>query len=146
MVTRSTTNSSGAEARQLLRTHVGDDHTDQERDQRDDGDGRDAGLVDMAGNRNRPQPPRRAQRAACRHGDTADECESTGQIIPAADDPASERFDRFFDVMRPRESRMWQRRRITQSRLDQVQLIRRGAHEIHLRPRQPWHAARNRAA
>ena len=49
----------GAEPRELLRPQIGDDHADQKGDQRDDGNGRDAGFVDMPRNRRyaqRPQP------------------------------------------------------------------------------------------
>ena len=55
----------GAELAQLLRAHVRQDHRDQEGDQRHDRNRGDAGVVDMACDRDRP--PVAADAAAPRH-------------------------------------------------------------------------------
>ena len=83
----------GAELLQLLRAHVRDDHADQERDQRDDGNRGDAGVVDMPRDGGRPQALAARECAAQRDDDAPEKREARARIAPAAHDLAAERLD-----------------------------------------------------
>ena len=65
----------GAESRELLRPQIGDDHADQERDERDDRNRRDAGFVDMPRKRRYAQRPRARESLAEDRHDAAEEVE-----------------------------------------------------------------------
>jgi hypothetical protein len=74
----------GAEILQLLSAHVGNDHADQEGDQRHDRNGGDAGVVDVASDRGGPQPARTYQRPQRGHAQMTEEGQRAERIVPAA--------------------------------------------------------------
>jgi len=83
----------GAEALQLLRAHVRDDDADEEPDQRDDRNRRDARVIHMAGDGDRPQPLRLEHRPRGGRDDAAGKIEGGDHVTPATDDLAPECFD-----------------------------------------------------
>ena len=72
----------GAEPAQLLGAHVGDDDADEESDQRRDGHGRDARIVDMPGDGDRPQTLQAGGSPANRREDPAEKRQRGHQVAP----------------------------------------------------------------
>ena len=78
----------------LLGGDVGDDQRDEERDQGNDGNGGDAGLVDVPRDRRGPQPPPAGAGAPERDRRASDEVEGRFQRLHAPGHLAAERGHR----------------------------------------------------
>src|SRR5262249_36821758 len=124
---------------QLLRTHVSDDDADEECDQGDDRHRRDAGVIDMANDGNRPQALEAPRRPADRGEYPAHESGRSHQVAPLAHRVQTDLFQSGFRERRDSVllflAAGWHRSLALDGRVDEAQLVRRVALKLDVRSR-----------